>query len=83
MCLEALSYVGTEKHIVLREHLLTVTDPGFIGGVNSKSEATNLLFGQVFPQKCMEMKEIGSREGASLPPSDSPLINNSDSVVIG
>ena len=31
------------------------------GAVNPKGGGTNLLFGQIFPESCMKMKEIAPR----------------------
>ena len=41
-------------------HIMSVADPGFPGGgdANSISWDENLLFGQIFPENCMKMKEI-------------------------
>ena len=59
-----------------------MADPGFPrgGGANSQGGGANLLFGQKFPQNCMEMKEFGPRGGgASLatppPPLDPPMLS--------
>ena len=57
-----------------------MADPGFPrrGGANRQGGSVNLLFGQISPQNCMNMKEIGPRGGgrASLePPLDPPMYN--------
>ena len=46
--------------------VLQVANPGFPGG-NPRGGCANLLFGQIFAENCMKMKEFGPREGrASL-----------------
>ena len=47
------------------------------GGANFQGVGKNLLFGQIFPESYMKMKEFGSRGRASLsPPLDPPLVSN-------
>ena len=38
------------------------------GGLNPKGGGKNLLFGQIFPENCVKMKEIWSRGRTSLAP---------------
>ena len=40
---------------------MSVADPGFPGGggANPISWGENLLFGQIFPENCIKMKQIG------------------------
>ena len=57
---------------------ISVADPGFPrrGAANFQGGDANLLFNQIFPKNCMEMKEFGPRRGARpwRPPSlDLPL----------
>ena len=54
-----------------------VADPGFPrwGGGNPWVWTENLLFGKIFAENCMKMKEIGPRAGALVPsvPFDPPM----------
>ena len=49
---------------------MPVANPGFPGG--------NLLFGQIFPEICMKMKEIAPRGGAKDARLLDPLMDASD-----
>ena len=56
---------------------MSVADPEFArqGVPTPKVGVENLLFGQIFPENCMKMKEIGPRERARPwcpPPLDPP-----------
>ena len=45
------------------------------GGVaNFKGGGKNLLFGQIFPENCMKMKEFGPRGHVIGAPLDLPLV---------
>ena len=46
------------------------------GGVNPQAGDANLLFGQIFPENCIKIKEIGPRGEPRVPgaPSDPPMI---------
>ena len=77
-------YYRTAVIIHLSFYRLSVADPEFprrvggggVGGTNPKSGCKNLLFGQIFPENWMEMKEIGLRDGTHVPgaPLDPPLV---------
>ena len=42
--------------------------PGFPRGANPQSGSANLLFGQISPENCLKMKEIGpGRRGPDAP----------------
>ena len=45
------------------------------GSANAQVGGANLLFGQIFPENCMKMKEIGPRGGrvSLAPPLDPPM----------
>ena len=46
---------------------ISVADPGLPRrGGNPSVLGKNLLFGKIFAEKCMKMKEIGPKEGAGL-----------------
>ena len=67
-------YTDCNKHLFginwPQELTITVADPGFSRGegANPKSGCKNLLFGQIFPENCMKMKEIGPRGGGGRVP---------------
>ena len=43
---------------------MSVADPGFLRwGPTPRGGSANLLFGKIFLENCMKMKEIGPREG--------------------
>ena len=44
----------------------------FPGAPTSKGEGVNLLFGQYFPENCMNMKQIGPGEGGHASPTPPP-----------
>ena len=57
--------------------LFAVTDPGFPrGSINPKGWGANLVFGQLFPENCRKMKEIGPR-GARAPSAPLPSADQS------
>ena len=46
------------------------------GDANPKGGGASLIFGQIYPENCMKMKEIEPGGGASMaPPLDPPMIN--------
>ena len=65
-------YMGTRPKIFLsrevkNNNINAMVNPGFPRG------GANLLFGQIFPQNSVKMKEIGLRVGALVPPPDPPM----------
>ena len=50
-------------------------------GDNPKVGGARLLFGKMFPQNCMKMKEIGPRGRASLAPPLDPPMHMADEMV--
>ena len=60
---------------------MKVADPGFPrgGGANSQGGGANPLFGQNFPENCMQIKEFEPRGGGRVslaPPLDPPMIHH-------
>ena len=69
---------GFSPRVTSLLHSQAVADPGFPrrGGANFQSGGANLLFGQIFTQNCMKMKEFGPRGGGARPwrhPLDPPM----------
>ena len=72
--IERCIYTVSLSHITR----FAVTDPEFPrrgwGRTNSQGGGTNLLFGQIFPKNCMNMKEIGPGRASLEPPLDPRMI---------
>ena len=75
-------HFSPHKINIIKESNLTnkaVADPGFprrVGGCQPLDSGQNLLFGKIFAENCMEIKEIGPGEGCTslaTPPLDLPM----------
>ena len=80
--LNPVHFSSHKINIIKESNLInkTVTDPGFSrrgrGGAKPWIWGKSLLFGKIFAENCMEIKEIGPGEGCTslgTPPLDPPM----------